>query len=61
MATDGGGFTLYSTTSLAAGSWTLAAAQTNGGQIIVTQTLDMTAKFSSSSGPEDSSNLLLTD
>jgi hypothetical protein len=46
-ATDGGGFTLYSTTNLATGNWTLTAAtaQTNGGQIIVTQTPDMTAKF----------------
>jgi lysophospholipase L1-like esterase len=45
-ATNGSDFTLYSTTNLAAGNWTLtAAAQTNGGQIIVTQTPDTTAKF----------------
>jgi lysophospholipase L1-like esterase len=46
-ATNGGGFTLYSTTNLALEGWTLsaAAAQTNGGQIIVTQAPDASAKF----------------
>jgi lysophospholipase L1-like esterase len=46
--TNGGSFTLYSTTNLAAtGYWTVAAAatQTNGGQIIVTQAADVSAKF----------------
>lgn len=45
---SGGGFLLYSTTNLAvAGSWTLsgASAQTNGGQIIVTQAPDTNARF----------------
>jgi lysophospholipase L1-like esterase len=53
-ATNGGGFTLYSTTNLAAGSWSLTtdAAHTNDGQIIVTQAPDMMAKFFSSSGLE---------
>ncbi|MFZ0826349.1 MAG: GDSL-type esterase/lipase family protein [Verrucomicrobiia bacterium] len=47
-ASNGSGYTLYSTTNLpAAGSWTLTAmlAQTNGGQIIVTQAPDTSAKF----------------
>jgi hypothetical protein len=46
--TNGGSFTLYSTTNLAAaGSWTLTAAtaQTNGGQIVVTQSPDTSATF----------------
>lgn len=46
--TNGGSFTLYSTTNLTAhGSWTptLATAQTNGAQIVVTQTPDTSAKF----------------
>jgi lysophospholipase L1-like esterase len=45
--TNGGSFSLYSTTNLTTGSWTpaAAAAQTNGGQIIVTQTPDAGAKF----------------
>jgi lysophospholipase L1-like esterase len=45
---NGADFTLYSTTNLAAsGSWTLtgASAQTNGGQITVTQVPDTSAKF----------------
>jgi lysophospholipase L1-like esterase len=46
--TNGGTFTLYSTTNLtAAGSWAtvLSPLQTNGGQIVVTQSLDNSAKF----------------
>jgi hypothetical protein len=46
--TDGAGYTLYSTTNLAAtGQWTVATslAQTNSGQIVVTQTPDLTGKF----------------
>jgi lysophospholipase L1-like esterase len=46
--TSGSGFTLYSTTNLvAAESWTMAmaAAQTNGAQIIVTQSLKASATF----------------
>jgi lysophospholipase L1-like esterase len=46
--TNGSGFTLYSTTNLAAAeSWRLAmaTAQTNGGQIVVTQLPDTSAKF----------------
>jgi len=45
--TNGGSFSLYSNTNLATGSWTpeTAAQQTNGGQIIVTQTPDANAKF----------------
>jgi len=45
--TNGGSFSLYSTTNLTTGSWIpeAAAAQTNGGQIIVTQTPDTNAKF----------------
>jgi lysophospholipase L1-like esterase len=46
--TDGAGFTLYSTTNLvAAGSWAMTATppQTNGGQIVVTQSLDSSARF----------------
>lgn len=41
------GFNLYSTTNLAAaGSWTLTgAAQTNGGQIVVTQSPETSARF----------------
>jgi hypothetical protein len=45
---NGAGFTLYASTNLAAaGSWTLtgAPAQTNGGQIVVTQSIDTNAKF----------------
>ncbi len=45
---NGAGFSLYSTTNLAAvGSWALtgAALQTNGGQIVVTQAPDASAKF----------------
>jgi hypothetical protein len=44
---NGTGFTLYSTTNLAtAGSWTVtgAPAQTNGGQIVVTQSIDTNAR-----------------
>jgi lysophospholipase L1-like esterase len=47
-ATNGSSFSLYSSTNLATtGSWTptTIAAQTNGGQIIVTQTPDASAKF----------------
>jgi lysophospholipase L1-like esterase len=46
--TNGSSFSLYSTTNLAAtGNWTPtpAAAQTNGGQIIVTQPPDASAKY----------------
>jgi lysophospholipase L1-like esterase len=45
--TNGSSFSLYSTTNLTTGSWTptAAAAQTNGGQIIVTQTPDASAKY----------------
>ena len=46
--TNGNGFTLYSTTNLtSAGSWTamMPAAQTNGGQVVVTQSPDTSAKF----------------
>jgi lysophospholipase L1-like esterase len=46
--TNGYSFTLYVSTNLAAtGSWTPASAPapTNGGQIVVTQTLDASAKF----------------
>lgn len=43
----GGGFQLYSTTNLAGASWALAgpSAQTNGGQLVVTQTLDPGIRF----------------
>jgi lysophospholipase L1-like esterase len=54
-ATNAGGFTLYSTTNLAAtGSWmmTAAAVQTNDGQIIVTQAPDTSAKFFHLQRPE---------
>jgi len=47
-ATNGSSFTLYSTTNLAAAeSWTMtmATAQTNGGQIIVTQSPNTSATF----------------
>lgn len=46
-ATNGGSFSLYSTTNLATEIWTPAtvSAQTNGGQIIVTQIPDSGAKF----------------
>ena len=46
-ATNGGGFNLYSTTNLAVGSWTATAAeaQTNGGQIVVTQAPAADAEF----------------
>jgi lysophospholipase L1-like esterase len=47
-ASNGSGYSLYSTTNLpAAGSWTLtgASTQTNGGQITVTQAPDVSAKF----------------
>ena len=45
--TNCGSFSLYSTTNLTTGSWIPeeAAARTNGGQIIVTQTPDTSAKF----------------
>ena len=46
--TNGSGFTLYSTTNVAAvESWTMAmaAAQTNAGQIVVTQSLNTGATF----------------
>ena len=46
--TNGSSFALYSTTNLAAaGSWTMAmaTAQTNGGQIVVTQSLNTSATF----------------
>ena len=46
--TNGYSFTLYSTTNLAtAGSWTMTPAlpQTNGSQIVVTQSPDTSAKF----------------
>lgn len=46
--TNGGSFTLYSTTNLTeSGSWTLTAAlpQTNGGQIVVTQFPNTSATF----------------
>jgi hypothetical protein len=47
-ASAGAGFALYSTTNLpAAGNWTLTSAttQTNGGQIVVTQAPDASARF----------------
>jgi lysophospholipase L1-like esterase len=46
--TNGGGFTLYSTTNLAASaSWTMTTtpAQTNGGEIFVTQAPDASTRF----------------
>jgi hypothetical protein len=52
--TSSGSFTLYSTTNLAAAeSWTMAmaTAQTNGGQIVVTQSLNTSATFFRLQGP----------
>lgn len=45
--TNGGSFSLYSTTNLTTGNWTPTAAptMTNGGQIVVTQSPDASAKF----------------
>jgi hypothetical protein len=45
---NGSSFSLYSTTNLVApGSWlsSTAPAQTNGGQIVVTQTVDANTRF----------------
>jgi hypothetical protein len=46
-ATNADGFTLYTTTNLDAGSWSVATAltQTNAGQIIVTQSPDTSSRF----------------
>ena len=46
-ADGGGAFSLYSNTNLASADWTLTvpAAQTNGSQLIVTQSFDAGAKF----------------
>lgn len=46
-ATNSENFTLYTTTNLALGSWSasIASAQTNAGQIVVTQPFDASARF----------------
>jgi hypothetical protein len=45
--TNSAGFTLYSTTNPAGGNWSVAnaLAQTNGGQIVVTQSPDTSVKY----------------
>ena len=47
------GFLLYSTTNLAGGSWSLATglAQTNGNQLVVTQSVDVSARYYRLQGP----------
>ena len=45
--TNGAGFALYSTTNPVSGGWSATAAltQTNGGQVVVTQALDASARY----------------
>lgn len=50
---DSAGFTLHSATNLAGGTWTAPAApvQTNGGQLVVTQAVDASARYFRLQGP----------